>query len=158
MNGNRALEVALTKIIMLEGDHRSGKRVGREVVRVIAHHAAEVGDHVGRENVLIGSRAHALEVIAVLQLPGGLLDLLVGELEAREFMAKREADAVAVGQIPFVAYRIAAGGGGIGEILRYNRIEVPIGPVAAGADAQGVLAPLVLRLRERPGSIKASAR
>src|SRR6202023_2596640 len=109
--------------------------------RVVAHHAAQVRHYVGRENVLIRDRAHSLEVVAVLQLPGGLLDLLVGKLEAREFVPKRETDAVATGHIAFIACRITAGRGGIGEILRYNRIEVAIGPVAAGADAQRVLAP-----------------
>jgi len=83
--------------------------------------------------VLVGGRAHSLKVVGVLQLTCGLLDLLVGNLEAGEFVAKTETDAVAISEVTFVAQGKIAGRGLICKILRNYWTQVAVGHVTTGA-------------------------
>jgi hypothetical protein len=49
--------------------------------------------------VLIGSHAHGFEVVAVLPLTGCLLELLIGHQKAGEFVARADANPVAIGVV-----------------------------------------------------------
>ena len=115
VDGDGAFEIALAEIVVLEGDNGRGERIGVKIVGVVTDHAAEVADDVGVEDVLIGDDAHRLEVVAVLELAGGLLDLFVGNFVAREFVADAEADAVAIGEVAFVTDGEVAGGAFVGD-------------------------------------------
>ena len=157
VDGDGAFEIALAEIVVLEGDDGRGERIGVEIVGVVADHAAEIADDVGIEDVLIGDDAHRLEVVAVLELAGGLLELFVGDFVARDFVADAEADAVAIGEVAFVADGEVAGGAFVGEVLRDDGVEVVAGHVAAGGDAEGVLVPLILTGGEACGGVVAAA-
>ena len=59
-------------------------------------------------------------------------------------MADAEADAIAIGEVAFVADGEVAGGAFVGEVLGDDGVEVVAGHVAAGGDAEDVFAPLIL--------------
>ena len=79
---------------MLEDFDGRGLRVGSEVVGVVAHHAAQVGQRLSGTGVLAQGDAHGLEVVAGLALAGGLLDWFVGQVVAGDFVANVQAKAV----------------------------------------------------------------
>ena len=107
--------------------------------------------------MLVGDGAHGFEIVGVLELTGGLLQLFVGDFVAGEFVADAEADAVAISEVTFVADGEIAGGALVGEVLRDDGIEVVAGHVAAGGDAQNIFAPLILAFRECAGGVEAAA-
>ena len=68
VNGDGGVEISVFKIVVLDDNDGPGVGIGIEVVGVVADHAADVNENVGRENVLIGSAAHGLEIIGGLEL------------------------------------------------------------------------------------------
>ena len=94
------------KPVVLKDLDGGGVDIGIEMVRVVAHHAAKVGNHIGRKRVLIGDDAHRFKIIGVLKLRfrrlGGvervgmrrLLNLLVGKLISRKLMPHDNAQSV----------------------------------------------------------------
>ena len=102
MDGDGAFEIALPKVVVLKRDDRSRERIRIQIIGVVAHHAAEIADNVGREDVLVGDDAHGFEIVAALKLAGVLLDDFVGDFVAGKFVADTEADAVAIGEVSFI--------------------------------------------------------
>ena len=74
----------------------TGVDSGFEVQIVVhrPHHAAQGAQRVRREHVLVGDDSHGFKVVAVLALSGGLLHLLVGNLDSAKGMADNEAETV----------------------------------------------------------------
>ena len=53
IGGERTSKIPLSESIVLEYLYRSLLRVGIEIVGVVADHAAKLGQHMGRENMLV---------------------------------------------------------------------------------------------------------
>jgi len=68
VNGDGGIEISLFEVIVLKGSDGPGAAVGIEIVGVVTDHAADIGENVGRENVLVGGDAHGLEVVCGLEL------------------------------------------------------------------------------------------
>src|SRR5581483_7238853 len=107
--------------------------------------------------MLVRGDSHGLEIAAILTLPTCLLNLLVGNLEAREVMAHDEPDTVFGGQVALVVSREIAGGATVRVALRNDRIQVAAGHVARRAGSQRTSLPGVLDSRESASCIKAAA-
>ena len=120
VNRKRPLEIAFIEAAVLEGDHRGRERIGIERLFVRPHHAAQLADDVGREDVLVGSDPHGFGDAPVLALPGSLLDLLIGHFESGDRTGHRQAHSVFVGQVALVAQREIAGASVIRVVL-YRR-------------------------------------
>ena len=67
---------------------------------------------------------------AVCKLPGGLLNLLVGQLKAGERMAHAQVEMVAGREVAREREREVAGGSAVGKVLRHDWIEIVRGTVA----------------------------
>src|ERR1700733_13309291 len=113
MVGDGGVEVSLAKVVVKECSDGPRRRVGIQVVGVVADHAADVQQKVWRENVLVRRDAHGLEVIGGLKLGRcarwnlkfrKLLEIFVGYFEAREFVADAECEAVCGSEFSVVAY------------------------------------------------------
>ena len=68
MDGDGGVEVPLFEVVVQIGGDGPGAVVGVEIVRIVAHHAANVHEDVGGENVLIGNDTHRLEIAGGLEL------------------------------------------------------------------------------------------
>src|SRR6266550_494152 len=99
MNRDGRLEVSLTKAVALERDHGRGVRIRGQIVGVVPNHSGKISYRIRRKDVLIGTHAHGFEVVAVLPLTGGLLELLIGHQKAWEFVAHADANPVAIGEV-----------------------------------------------------------
>src|SRR4029077_8676913 len=68
MHGDGGVDISLFEVVAQEGSDGPGAAVGVEVVRVIAHHAANIGEDVRRKDVLVGRATHRLEIASGLEL------------------------------------------------------------------------------------------
>src|SRR6266550_245887 len=157
MNRDGRLEVSLTKAVALERDHGRGVRIRGQIVGVVPNHSGKISYRIRRKDVLIGTHAHGFEVVAVLPLTGGLLELLIGHQKAWEFVAHADANPVALGEVALVTGGEVSGGAGVGEVLHDRRVQVPIGVVAIGTHGHAVPAPAVLRLCGSAACVEAAA-
>jgi hypothetical protein len=94
--------------------------------------------------VLVRADAHGLDNGAILTLAGLLLEKFVGDIEAGDAVLNLQTDAVAVGEIAFIADGVVAVGAGIVEVLLDYRVEEVLTPGAVSADGESVFAPLIL--------------
>ena len=83
MPGERSVQVELTKAPILRGGNRCRLRIGPELRGDIAHHASNVADHAGGKDSLKRKLRGVLQAVAILTLPGFLLDILVRHQELR---------------------------------------------------------------------------
>ena len=74
-DGDAALEISFAKPIVLENLDRRRIGVGVEIVRVVAHHPAKIGHHVGRKNVLVGDDSHRFKSLHFVAAGGWSLAL-----------------------------------------------------------------------------------
>ncbi len=74
--------------------------------------------------MLVGNDPHGFKVVAVLELPRGLLQLFVGDLIARESMADNQAQAVFRREFALVVQRKISGRAVVGVILGNHRVEI----------------------------------
>ena len=70
--------------------------------------------------------------LAATSVAGLLLKDFVGDLVAREFVAHAEADAIAVGEVAFVADGEVAGSAFVGVVLGHDGVEIVAGHIATG--------------------------
>ena len=147
-----SLEIQLVKPVVLKQNDRSGQGIGIKVVGVVAHHAAKIADHIGREDVPVGGNGHGLEVVGILPLARRSLGLarriapsllhdLVGNLVARQRVAHDEIDAVVRRQIALIVCGEIADGSAVGVVLRYYGIEIVVRLRRRAAEAENILAP-----------------
>ena len=106
--------------------------------------------------MLVRGDPHGFEITAILTLPSALLNLLVGNLEARQIMPHNEPDTVFGSQVALVASGKVAGSATVGVVLRNDRLQVAAGHVARRAGADGTCLPGVLHSGESAGSIEAA--
>ncbi len=99
MDGDGGVEVGLFEVVMKEGGNGPCAVVGVEVGRSVAPHAANIDQHVGGKDVLVGCDTHRLEIAVGLELGSfarGVLELrellekLVGHFVARQFVTHAE--------------------------------------------------------------------
>src|SRR4029077_6882139 len=102
MDRDGAVEVALRKVIVEEDNDGSGFGIGSEVVGIVPDHSAKAAQRVRRKNVRIGNDAHRFEVIAILTLSNGLLDLFVGNVVDHKAVAEDETETVPGREIALV--------------------------------------------------------
>ena len=86
-----------------------------------------------------------------------LLDQLVGNLVARQFVANGERDPVFRRQVALEADREITGRAAIGEVFRHDRIQIVGGHAAGGAAAEDVVSPGILGLGEGGRRIETAA-
>ena len=141
VDGNRTLEISLAKPVVLEHFHRRRIGVRIEIVRVLADHRPDVRDRVRRENVLVGSDPHRLEVIRVLPLPSCLLDELIWNLVARELVPHGQVEVIFGSQVPLEIDREITRRTRVRKIFRNHGIQVVVGHAPIGAECHAVLAP-----------------
>ena len=138
VDGDHSLEITFVEPVVLKQNNRSGQSIGVEVIAVIAHHAAKIADHIGRENVPVGDRTHGFEIVGILLLARracghargiapGLLHDLVGKQIARQLIPGDEVDAVIGREVALVIGGKIADGSGVRVILRNHRIQIVIG-------------------------------
>ncbi len=134
-----SLQVFLPESAILKRNDGRGLRIGIEADGIAAHHHVEVGEQVLGKDVLVGDDAEGFEIVTVLDLPGGLLELFVGNQELGKLPAQRDSETVVVGKIAIVADRKIGGRRGVGVILENRRIQVPVGKGSVSVDRKRVL-------------------
>src|SRR5665213_4559976 len=146
--GGAAFQVSLTISAVLGSNDRSGECIRRQMRGVVAHHAAEIGQYMGRNNMLPCGGPHCLQHIAVLYLASHFLSPLIGHQKACKFVSRnqcqpvflREAALILPGEIP--RSRV------VGEVLEHRRILIPVGIGTVSPNSRTVLSvfpPAILR-------------
>jgi hypothetical protein len=173
VNGHGSAEIPFSKIVVLEDDDWPREGVRIEIAGVVADHATDAEQNVGRENVLIGGDAHGLEIVGGLELGWSagrrrgltefpqelwiLLDLLVGNFVAGEFVADAEREMVLRSEVALEACGEVADGTAVGEVLGDDGIEVVGGPVPGGAQADRIFSKSILQAGEGAGSVETAS-
>src|SRR5882757_9558138 len=94
--------------------------------------------------MLVGRDAESFETVAVLNLSGGLLKLLVGDKELQGFATNRHAEAIVVAEVAVVPAGKIRSRRGVGEIFEHRRIQITIRERSVSAEAESVFSPLIL--------------
>ncbi len=88
--GVGALEIALVEVVFLECDDGGREVVGIQIVGIVANKPLKRAEVGWRKDMMIAHRPQGFEVVAGLALACRFLQLLVGNIEPRKFVAGAE--------------------------------------------------------------------